>query len=161
MIIQLVLPFWITFTTAVIITTDLLTNTNKGTLEKDNILEELEYFQFLATDQRQEWQYGQHAKDLETKNSTMLGSDFYLDKNTCSLTALALSPSVLFLFHFVLSQNNLKIISTQLFRKMAHACTLWRKYEPCFELPEKSVLRLHKALTFCRACIPFSFQLVC
>ena len=98
MIIQLVLPFWITFTTAVIITTDLFTNTNKSTLEKDNILEELEYFQFLATDQRQEWQYGQHAKDLETKNSTMLGSDFYLDKNTCSLTALALSPSVLFRF---------------------------------------------------------------
>ena len=57
----------ITFTTTVIITTDLFTNTNKSTLEKDNILEKLEYFQFLATDQRQELQYWQYAEDLETK----------------------------------------------------------------------------------------------
>ena len=43
----------------------------------------------------------------------MPGSDFYLDKNTCSLTALALSLSDL--FHFILFP--MKIISTWLPKK--------------------------------------------
>ena len=64
------------------------------------VIEKFKYFLFSATDQRQEQQYWQYAEDLETENTTMLGSDFYLDRNTCSLTALALSPSVL--FHFIL-----------------------------------------------------------
>ena len=70
----------------------------------------MEHFQSLAT----EYGHRQYAEDLKTEDSTMPGSDLHLDMNTCSLTALALSPSVLFLFHFVLSENNLKIISAQL-----------------------------------------------
>ena len=37
---------------------------------------------------------------LETKDCTIAGSDLYFNRNTCSLNALALSPSVL--FHFIL-----------------------------------------------------------
>ena len=46
----------------------------------------------------------------------MPGWDLYLHGNTCSLTALALFPSVL--FHFVLSENNLKTIATSLPQKL-------------------------------------------
>ena len=31
----------------------------------------MEYFQFLATDQGQEWQYWQYAEDLKTEDSTL------------------------------------------------------------------------------------------
>ena len=75
----------------------------------------------------------------------MPGSDLYLDRNTCSLTALALSPSVL--FHFILFSVKIirKIISTQASRKMVNAHTLQQKYKPSIELPENSLSRLYKA----------------
>ena len=76
--------------------------------------EKLKCFHFFATVQGQcflsmsflppwateksEWQYWEYAEDLETKDSITPGSDLYLDRNICSLTALALSPSVLFRF---------------------------------------------------------------
>ena len=62
------------------------------------------------TTEQQCWQY---AEDLETEDSTMPDSDLYLHSNTCSLTALALSPSAL--FPSVLFSE--KIISTQLLEK--------------------------------------------
>ena len=52
-----------------------------------------EKFQFLATDQRQEWQYRQPAEDLETEDSTMPDSDLYLNGTG------ALVPSLL--WHFL------------------------------------------------------------
>ena len=55
-----------------------------------------------------EQQYWQYAEDLETEDSTMPDSDLYLHRNTCSLTALALSPSAL--LPFILFSE--KIIST-------------------------------------------------
>ena len=54
----------------------------------------------------------------------MPGSDLYLARNACSFTALALSPISFFLFHFVLSENNLKTISTGLLEK-------WQTLVPC------------------------------
>ena len=103
-----------------------------------HFLEKLEYFKFLATDQGQQcWQY---AEDVETEDSTMPSSDFYLDRNISSLTALAPSLSVL----FCVIMFSVKIISVLASRKMANACILQYKYKPCFELPENSVLRLHK-----------------
>ena len=36
------------------------------------------------------------------------GLKFYLDRNTCSLTAFGTFPISSFIFHFVLSENNLK-----------------------------------------------------
>ena len=65
-------------------------------------LEKLECFQFLATDQRHKQQYRQDTEDLETENSIMAGSDFYLHRN---LAALALSSSLL--FHFILFSVNI------------------------------------------------------
>ena len=50
-----------------------------------------------------------------------------------------------FPFYFVLSETNLKIISTWLSEKMANPCTFQQKQKPCFDLPKNSVLRLHKA----------------
>ena len=54
-------------------------------------------------------------------------------------------PISSFPFHFVLSENNQKIISTQASRKMVNARTLQQKYKPSIELPENSLPRLHKA----------------
>ena len=48
----------------------------------------------------------------------MPGSDLYLHRNTCTLTALVLSPSVLFQFIFFLSENHLKTILTRLPQKL-------------------------------------------
>ena len=59
------------------------------------------------------WQY-EYAEYLETEDFTMLGSDLYLDRNTCSLSALALFPSDLFCFILFSVKNNLKTISIQL-----------------------------------------------
>ena len=49
--------------------------TDKSTLLKKKVSEKMEYFQFLATDQGQEWQYWQYAEDLKTEDSTLLGLD--------------------------------------------------------------------------------------
>ena len=72
----------------------------------------------------------------------MPGSDLYLHRNTCSLTALALSPSVI--FRFILF--SVKIISTWLLEisKMVNTHSLQQKYKPHFEFPRNSVPRLHK-----------------
>ena len=50
----------------------------------------------------------------------------------------------LFSIWFFLSENSLKIISTQLPEKMANAQTLQWKYKPHLALPKNSVPRLHK-----------------
>ena len=93
-------------------------------------------FQFLATAQGQcflfmslllpsatekcEQPECQNAQDLETEDSTVPGSDLYLDRNTCSLAALALSTSVP--FHFI--PFSVKLTFTWLPKKMVDTHTL-------------------------------------
>ena len=117
---------------------------NTVTVKFQYFLEKLILCQFLVTDQGLEQQYWQYTEDLGPEDSTMPDSDLYLDKNTCSLTAFALFPSVL--FHFILfswkSENNFNTSSG----KMANAHILQLKHKPHFELPENSVPRLCKVL---------------
>ena len=66
----------------------------------------------MATE-KSEWQYRQYTEDLKIEDSTMLDSDLYLSRNPCFLTALALSPSLLFRFIFF----SVKIIWKQFLHK--------------------------------------------
>ena len=65
-------------------------------------------------------------------------------KNACIISR---KVSVFFYFSSDLfcSQTNLKIMATLPLEEMVNACTLQWKYKSHFELPEKLVLRQHKA----------------
>ena len=105
-----------------------------------------EKFQFLATDQRQEWQYRQPAEDLETEDSTIVyaGLRFVSRREHLFPQCFGTFSISSFPFSFF-SENNLKIVSTWLPEKWQILVLYSEKYKPHFELPENSVLRLHKA----------------
>ena len=82
---------------------------------------------------KSEQQYWYYVDDLETEDSTMLGSGLYLNRNTCSCTTLALSPSVLFCFIFF----SVKIIWQQFqhsFPKAGECLYLAVEIQPLFRI---------------------------
>ena len=81
------------------------------------------------------------------RKTTIPGSDLYLHVDTCSLTAVALPPSVFFfffLFHFVLGGNKFNMASKT--TTTVNACTLLCKYKPRLELPEFSAEAIESAM---------------
>ena len=71
--------------------------------------------------EKSEQQYWYYAEGLETSDSTKLGTDLYLERNTLGSQRFGIFSVTSFPFHFVLSENNRKVISTGLQRKMVNA----------------------------------------
>ena len=88
---------------------------------------------------RQCWQ---HADNLETEDSAMLRLvSWQKHLFPHCFGTFAIGSFFLFLFHFVLSQKKSENSFNIAFRKRVRAHTLRKKYKPCFELPENSMLK--------------------